>query len=281
MSASQKTADLLPPDALALPARDVISRLEAEHGNAVRKALDISDWRDARPRIPSPVRNERASGWIRSVNMVGINVRTVGSFWRVLHYCLTLPPTINSVHLLPIWEPGVVGSLYGMASWEINPEFLDDELAHEVPELNTPDLQLKAVTGILHASGRTVGMDTIPHTDRFSQIVLAQPSHFEWLRREGSSIVDHRENLHEEVEDLILEFLRSEGPAAAPPGSPLDSREAFFGDATPESLRNLALFGKSDDPQGRNRRRSALIRFIHGRGYEPVPATMGSALPRY
>ena len=73
--------------------------------------------------IVSPRANEPDSQWLKTSNMVGVNVRTIGSFWNVVGYALTLPSFHDSIHLLPIWEPGVVGSLYGKVSWNINAEF--------------------------------------------------------------------------------------------------------------------------------------------------------------
>ena len=62
---------------------------------------------------------------MKTSSCVGINLRTTGGLLGALHYVLTLPPHVEAVHLLPIFEPGVVGSLYGMASWRINTEFYD------------------------------------------------------------------------------------------------------------------------------------------------------------
>jgi hypothetical protein len=235
------------------------------------------------PSLAGPVAADADPRWLTGTRMIGVNVRTVGSFWRVVHYMLTVPEVYDSVHLLPIWEPGVVGSLYGIASWEINPEFLDEELAHEYPQLDTPERQLRAVVALLHLSGRAVGLDVIPHTDRYSQIVLANPDCFEWLRRRRTAIVDHREHLHEEVMDAIHGWLGEVGAAgdptpataatAAAATDPPD-RDTLFSDATPEATRTRLLFGEPRDYEGRAARREELISRLHSLGYEPVPATM-------
>ena len=60
--------------------------------------------------------------------MVGVNVRSVGDYGGVIKYALTLPALLDSIQLLPIWEPGVVSSLYGIASWNLNREFYSGEL---------------------------------------------------------------------------------------------------------------------------------------------------------
>ena len=55
--------------------------------------------------------------------MVGVNIRTIGNFFNLIKYLLTLSDSQNSIHILPIREPGVVSSLYGKTSWNINSEF--------------------------------------------------------------------------------------------------------------------------------------------------------------
>ena len=90
-----------------------------------------------------------------------------------------------------------MGSIYGLTSWELNPEFYSRELAKACPHLNTIERQLRVVINILHVMGKSVGMDVIPHTDRFSQVSLVYPQYFEWLQRQDTEIIDHRDNLHE------------------------------------------------------------------------------------
>lgn len=129
--------------------------------------------------LKSPVADDTPSHWIRTAKTVGINVRTIGSFWHILPYMLTQPAAYNAVHILPIWEPGVVASLYGPASWNINPEFFNTDLQRLFPALDTVEKQLKVVVNLLHATGRVVGMDVVPHTDRYSEMALANPRFFE------------------------------------------------------------------------------------------------------
>ncbi|MFP4113852.1 MAG: hypothetical protein ACLFUA_05730 [Spirochaetales bacterium] len=281
-AASSFVEGLLPPDALRLPATSVIRLLRerfAEQIDAILEAPQAPADRDRSPHDASPVAAESDTSWLTRTRMIGVNVRTVGSFWRVVHYLLTVPAVYDSVHLLPIWEPGVVASLYGMASWEINPEFFDPELAAAYPNLGTPAEQLRATVDLIHLTGRAVGLDVIPHTDRYSQIVLANPSHFEWLRRRGTRIVDHRAELHEEVAYEIHRWLAENGPArsagaqrvtAVGGGTP----DALFSADTPEAVRNLLLFGEPADREGRLARRLALVDRLYSLGYEPVPATM-------
>lgn len=217
---------------------------------------------------PSPVANETDSNWLKTTATVGVNVRTIGSFLEVVKYALTLPDHIKGVHLLPIWEPGVVGSLYGIASWELNPEFYSDELGHLSPRLWKLEHQLKVVINLLHAMGKVVGMDVIPHTDRYSEMVLANPDHFEWVRRHDTSIVSQRSWLHEEVQGAITDWLASRG-AALPAYGMVGGLWQL-----PEADRLRLFFGHPDDYGGRQRRRVDLVDWLYHRGLEPVPATM-------
>jgi hypothetical protein len=269
--------DLLPEQALELPGADVLEILRTRYGATVEAALEAAsapaNARPVRqPVIPSPVAGEPDGRWLAQTDIVGVNVRTVGTFWNVVKYTLTVPAVHSAIHLLPIWEPGVVDSLYGPSSWELNREFFSPELADLVPRLDTVERQLCAVVNLLHAAGRVVGMDVLPHVDRFSETVLALPRFFEWLQREGTTIVRHGPTLHDAVEALIVRFLAEAGPAIPRSALP-DSPAALFGEL-PETARLELLFGQPDDLAGRFRRRNALIRRLHEYGLEPVPATM-------
>ncbi|MDX1690078.1 MAG: hypothetical protein R3290_03535 [Acidimicrobiia bacterium] len=272
---------LKPDDAVALPVGDALDLLRARLGDrVVDLALSPETTDPAVPAgdLPAELRGPRVGepdgSWLRRSNMVGVNVRTIHSFFNVVKYALTLPASLDAIHLLPIWEPGVVMSLYGPASWRINDEFAGTELPTLAPHLDTPERQLRATVNLLHALGMSVGMDVIPHTDRFSEAVMAQPRHFEWLRREGSEIVDHREHLHEEVERSVLGWLAAEGDATADPGLARDP-EGFFGPDVAEERRLGVLFGPPEDRRRRTDRRVDLVRHVRREGFEPVPATMG------
>lgn len=220
---------------------------------------------------PSPLTGSREGSWLKTTNMVGINVRTIHTFTNVLKYALSLPKAHRCLHLLPIWEPGVVGSLYGMASWEINPAFFCAELHRVFPPLDTAAKQLKVVINLLHALGFTVGMDVIPHNDRFSEVVLMYPRFFEWIRRDDTAILDHSDMLWGEVERCIYTELASTSP------DPLPRFEELFGEdpfRISEAQRQQLLFGPSADHEGRMRRRVALMRALLRHGYETLPMTM-------
>ncbi|MCB0579572.1 MAG: hypothetical protein KDD10_09730 [Phaeodactylibacter sp.] len=260
---------LLPELALELTTSQVIQALSSRLGRGL-----VLDALDPQQTIPSPLAGLRTTNWIKRTNMVGINVRTIQNFWNIIKYMLTVPEAQQSVHLLPIWEPGVVASLYGMASWNINPEFFSQELYEAYPHLDTVEKQLKAVVNLLHATGRTVGMDVIPHTDRYSEIVLGNPRHFEWLQRRDDRITSHRANLHEEVEQSVFRFLREQGPARDGIDGPANARDLFSPDY-PESARLELLFGNPPDYGRRAQRRGWLMKHLYKDGFEPVPATMG------
>jgi hypothetical protein len=256
----------LPEDVLAFPVRGVLYALERRFGTEYRRALNPTE------AIPSPAAGRPDGTWLKTSNLVGINVRTLGDFWRVVPYVLTLPRLVDGVHLLPIWEPGVVASLYGMASWQINDEFFSLELAEALPHLDTVEKQLRVVVNLLHLTGRTVGLDVIPHTDRYSEIVLTNPAHFEWLQRREFDIVAHGPALYEPVRQTIFDWLQQVKPSGRT--RPLPKRAADFFDTWTEAERSQALFGEAHDRAGRNARRNALIQALFDRGYEPVPATM-------
>jgi hypothetical protein len=270
---------LLPEAALQIPVTEILDLLRQRWGARVDKALAprYTDPQALPEKLPedirSPVASEKDGGWLRFANLVGVNLRTVGGFWGLIPYSLTLPAAQSAIHVLPIWEPGVVGSLYGMVSWQLNPEFFSTALASACPWLDTLERQLRAVVNLLHAMGRSVGMDVIPHTDRFSEIALAYPEFFEWLQRRDLRIVNHAENLHQAVQRQIFEFLREAGTAFPGDTVPI-SPETLFQPGFSEAARLRLLFGLPRDSAGRLKRRKLLIQHLHRRGYETVPATM-------
>lgn len=266
---------LLPQTAVQLSVYQTLDILHKRLGNdSLRRSLNPAET------IESPAKPYTDGSWLKRSNMVGINVRTIGSFWNIVNYVLTLPASHDSIHLLPIWEPGVVGSLYAMVSWQINPEFFDVELARFVPALDTVEKQLKVVTNLLHAMGRTVGMDVIPHTDRFSEMVLACPSLFEWVRRDEKSgkpdqLADHSSLVYRFVEEAVWQFLTFRGTAD---GTPLSfAKNVFFSTdiaILTDDQRLRMLFGHAHDYSGRLSRRIALIQHLTAQGFETLPMTM-------
>ncbi|MEN0002773.1 MAG: hypothetical protein AAF798_01470 [Bacteroidota bacterium] len=259
---------LLPELAIQLPAHEVLTLIEQAIGRGV-----LQDALQAEHTIPSPLTGTTNTQWIKRSNMVGINVRTIGNFFNIVKYILTVPQSQQAIHILPIWEPGVVASLYGMASWHINSEFFSQELYDLYPELDTVEKQLKVVINMLHAMGRVVGMDVIPHTDRYSEIVLANPQYFEWLKREEQEIVDHRANLHEAAQQVIFDLLQEIGSAVEELSLPEDAA-TFFGVEFGSEKRQALLFGHQYDYHTRGERRGKFVERLYDEGLEPLPATM-------
>ena len=269
---------MLPQEAVALRFRRVLEILASRYGEAVTTALaEETVDPDRSPRdLPASVRSPRAeeadSSWLKRTNMVGINIRTLGDYGGVIKYALTLPAALDSIHLLPIWEPGVVKSLYGIASWNLNDEFFSDEMYELFPHLDSVGKQLRATTNLLHVMGKTVGMDVIPHTDRYSEAAVGTPDLFEWMRVIGNEIVDHSDGLVAAVEAEVFRWLVAAGSASDSLPAPPDHTTLF---ASPEAERLAVLFGDPSDLFGRIERRVDLIRHLKKEGLEPVPATMG------
>jgi hypothetical protein len=264
-------ADLMPSEAVQMPDSQFVSILKAKLGADFNRAINPEN------KVLSPLYTEGGelnSHWLKTVNMVGINVRTIGSFWAVAKYALTLQQSQNSIHLLPIWEPGVVASLYGMSSWQINPEFFSTAMQEQFPDLDTVEKQLKVLVNLLHALGFTVGMDVIPHTDRYSEQVLANPQHFEWLQRVDTAILRHENNLHELVQNLIFTYLTENFDLSGLENPPLSATH-FFSDEFPEEERLQILFGQTEDYAERLENREAIIQMLYDHHFETVPATMG------
>ena len=267
-----------PADVLRTPMRRIFDLLGRRYGGAIEAAVspEAVDLSTPLQELPPPVRSPLAHwddpGWMRRTNMVGVNVRTVDDYAGVVKYATTLPAAVDSIHLLPIWEPGVVESLYGIASWNLNTEFFSEEWRGLVPHLDTVAKQLRATSNILHVMGKAVGMDVIPHTDRFSEIALGSPDLFEWMRVENRQIVDHSDALSEAVEEVVFEWLRTRGTAHADARVPSDRTSLFSLD---EEERLRLLFGEAEDLFGRIDRRVDLVIHLKRAGFEPVPATMG------
>jgi hypothetical protein len=258
---------ILPESALQMPFGDIIRVLEQAFGSDFYQAFDTS------ASVPSPLAGQNNTAFLRSAKTVGINVRTIQHFWNIVPYVLTLPEAQNAIHILPVWEPGVVASLYGPSSWNVNPEFFSPEFAANFPHLDTVEQQLKVVINILHLMKKAVGMDVVPHTDRFSEMAVANPQFFEWLQRRDLKIVHHESGLHREVQALLLKHLQQKG-SAVPGLLPPASVDELF-EKIPESERLKMLFGEKYDYWGRLFRRKAIVRLLYDHGYETVPATMG------
>lgn len=258
---------LWPREVLHLPVTEVIQILERRFGHELAVALNPE------AKTEGPFAATKETSWLKTTNTVGINVRTIGHFWNIIPYAFTLPNAQNAIHILPIWEPGVVSSLYGPCSWNVNPEFFSPDIAAILPQLDTVEKQLKVVVNILHLMGKSVGMDVVPHTDRFSEQALANPQFFEWLQRKDMEIVRHSGDLHLDVQMTILAWALEQGSAVS--GLPIPYDPVAFFDQMPEPERLRCLFGETTDYHGRLQRRKLLLQQLYDEGFETVPATMG------
>jgi hypothetical protein len=262
--------NLLPQTAIAMPVFEVLSIIDSRYGqDALRFCLNPENTQD------SPLDKESNPEWLKSSRMLGVNIRTIGNFFNLLKYLLTVGDSFDSVHILPIWEPGVVGSLYGKISWNINPEFFSQELAQAIPHLDTVEKQLKVLMNIMHLMGKRVGLDVIPHTDRFAEIVFLYPQMFEWIQRKGSEFISLNGANKKHVQNSIWNYLENHGTAD---GSALNySKELFFDYSShflTDQQKLSVLFGPKNAYQLRLERRIELMLSILHAGYETLPVTM-------
>jgi hypothetical protein len=224
---------------------------------------------------PSRLAGQQNGDWLKTSNMAGVNIRTIGNFFNLIKYLLTTGSCHDSIHILPIWEPGVVSSLYGKISWNINPEFFSEELKNAIPNLDTVEKQLKVVTNLIHMMGKSVGLDVIPHTDRFSELVFLHPQMFEWVKRKDHHILAVNTQNGTEAEDIIWAYLNNSGTAD---GSLISySKAVFFDFKNPiltEQQRLEVLFGKVEEREKRLQRRLEMMQQLLYNGLETLPVTM-------
>jgi hypothetical protein len=262
--------NLLPSIAVQMPVFEVLSMLEGRYGSQ-----NLSNAINANYSIDSPVCLQSDSTWLKKARMVGINVRTIGNFFNIIKYLLTIGQNQNSVHILPIWEPGVVASLYGKVSWNINTEFFSEELYQVIPTLDTVEKQLKVTINLIHLMGKTVGLDVIPHTDRFSEIVFLHPHMFEWVKRKGAVLESLNGQNAELVQNVIWDYLLENGTAD---GSNLAYSQAVFFDyknpILTDDQRLKVLFGTKENKDQRLDRRLQMMQAILYAGFETLPVTM-------
>ena len=89
---SSFVATLLPQTAVQFGVYQTLEMLHKRLGNdTIRRALNPSET------IDSPVKGQPDGSWLKRSNMVGINVRTIGSFWNVVNYA---PLTVGAALLL-------------------------------------------------------------------------------------------------------------------------------------------------------------------------------------
>jgi hypothetical protein len=261
---------LIPEISVELNVLDILQILQSRFGtDKLGQALN--------PGItyPSPLEGQQNGCWLKTTNMIGVNIRTIGNFFNLIKYLLTTGSCHDSIHILPIWEPGVVSSLYGKISWNINPEFFSEELKNAIPNLDNVEKQLKVVTNLIHMMGKSVGLDVIPHTDRFSELVFLNPQIFEWVKRKEHHILAVNTQNGCEVEDIIWEYLIQKGSAD---GSLISYSKALFFDfknpILSEKQRLEILFGNIYEREKRLHRRLEMMQQLLYNGLETMPVTM-------
>ena len=202
-------------------------------------------------KIPSPVKNKTNTDWAQTIKIIGINPRITKTYWGIVKYAMTFPE--NGIHLMPLFETGD-GSLYVQNSWDLNDEFLDKELSDY--GFKTAKEQLKFVVNILHALGKVVGFDALPHVDNFSQIVILNPACFEWIKltpdRKSQDFTVETEALGSEIEKLLI--------------NKLNLSQDFFC-LSEEKRKNILFTDKNTNFQTRMQIR----KIIRDAGYEPIP----------
>lgn len=201
--------------------------------------------------IKSPLHKEENTNWIKKTKIVAINPRITKTYWGIVKYALSFPE--KGIHLMPLFETGD-GSLYVQNSWRLNSEFYDKNL--EEIGFNTCEKQLKFVINILHAMGKYVGFDALPHVDNFSEITILNPELFEWVKlnkeKTAEDVYSNRNENYKEIQDLLIREY--------------SLPENFFD--MPEQIRYEKLFpvkGSSFE------RRMQIRKTIRDNGFEPVP----------
>ena len=190
-----------PQDCLNIPFKQSFAMLQKILG---QEKLDVAF--DITHNYPSPLAGLKDTKWCKTAKIIGINPRLTKTFWGIVKYAMTFPE--NCIHIMPLWTTGDRGSLYVQTSWRLNDEFLDPDLC--AMGYKTPQQQLKLIVNVLHAMGKIVGFDALPHVDNFSEITLLNPSFFEWakLNKQKTSQlfppqVDYN-TIYKEVENIII-----------------------------------------------------------------------------
>lgn len=233
---------------------------------AVEKTFDINNF------YPSPVASCENSDWIKKAKIIGINPRIVSTYFGIIKYAMTFPE--DCIHLMPLWEPGCDGGIYARLNWKLSKEWLDSDLVEH--GFDTPEKQLKLVVNILHALGKTVGFDAVPHTDKFSEEVFICPEFFEWIKLNSKKTkqlflpkVDYN-RLYQDVEKVIIDYLKKNGDSE---NDLIDDHilNKFFTEGFGFKQRAELLFG--NNPEIALKRRVELMNYVRDRGFETIPVT--------
>jgi len=175
---------VLPEDSIKLNVPETLAKLEEIIGKEAVNNIMSGE------QIDSPLKKvgEQNTDWLKKSKVVGINPRTVKTYFNIAKYAMTFPE--DAVHILPFLNPGDLNCLYNPNNFNYSWEFLDKELsehtfkdkAGKAVKFDTPEKQLKLCVNILHSLGKKVGFDVMHHTDRFSEVVLTNPEKFYWIK---------------------------------------------------------------------------------------------------
>ena len=219
----------------------------------------------------SPIANQKDSSWIKSAKIIGINPRIAGTYFNIVKYAMTFPE--DSIHIMPLWEDGCAGNIYARINWKLNSKWLDKELF----ELgyDTCEKQLKITINLLHALGKKVGFDLVPHTDKFSEEVFIIPECFEWIRlnNEKTEQINYSdtEYIYPLIKSEIINFLKTNKTA----DEKEFTTENLYENYNYSEIERI-IFG--EDLQTRTKRRIDLMNFVREKGFETIPVTEHSPL---
>ena len=220
---------------------------------------------DIETHYPSPAQIYSDSNWLKKSKIIGINPRIIGSYFNIVKYAMTFPE--DAIHIMPIWEMGCDGGIYARVNWKLSGQWLDRELVEF--GYDTPEKQLKLVINLLHALGKKVGFDCVPHTDKFSEEVFIVPECFEWIRLNEDKTFQMKysdsEEIYPQIREYILEFLNKFDCAD---GSKFGEQN-FYSLAYEERVK--ILFGNTLEQ--RTSRRVALMDYLRELGFETIPVT--------
>ena len=120
-------------DCLNMPFEQSFKMVENILGSETfKEALNINN------HYPSKLKNNKNTQWCKTLKIIGINPRITKTYWNTLLYALTFPE--EGIHLMPLFESGD-GSIYVQNSWNLNNDFIDENLVKIGYE--TADKQLK------------------------------------------------------------------------------------------------------------------------------------------
>lgn len=239
-----KSINIMPNEAIEMSFNDSLELLKSVIGeDNFQNALKF--------KIKSPLSSQKSSDWIKTTKIIGINPRITKTYWGIVKYAMTFPE--EGIHIMPLWESGD-GSLYVQNSWRLNRDFYDSDL--ETLGMDTCEKQLKFIVNVMHALGKFVGFDAVPHVDNFSEIAILNPDCVEWIKLNAEKNAQDYSVETNEISQNIKQIIIKN----------YNLLDNFY--KLSESERSDLLF-----PAGIDRfcRRMEIRSLIRNAGYEPIP----------